>query len=56
VVLKCLSLVVGILLLEKAQKSMLLNLILPSLDILIDGPQLLNNLHVYLQYVLLDYL
>jgi hypothetical protein len=54
VVQKCLSLTVVILSFEPAYESMLPNLIMPSLNILIYGLRLLNNLHVYLQTVLLD--
>jgi hypothetical protein len=54
VVQECLSLTVVILSLEPAHESMLPNLIIPSLNILIYGLGLVNNLHVYLQTVLLD--
>jgi hypothetical protein len=51
---ECLSLTVGILPLEPAYETMLPNLIMPSLNILIYSLGLVNNLHVYLQTVLLD--
>jgi hypothetical protein len=51
---KCLSLTIAILPLEPAHETMLPNLIMPSLNILINGLGLVNNLHVYLQTVLLD--
>jgi hypothetical protein len=51
---ECLSLTVIILPLEQTHKTMLLNLILPSLNILIYGLGLVNNLHVYLQTIFLD--
>jgi hypothetical protein len=51
---KCLSLTVGILPLEPAHETMLSNLIMPSLNILIYSLGLVNNLHVYLQTVILD--
>jgi hypothetical protein len=54
VVLKCLSFTVGIHPLKPAHESMLPNLIMPSLNILINSPRLLNCLHVNLQSVLLD--
>jgi flagellar biosynthesis protein FliQ len=54
VVLKCLCLTIRIFPLEPAHESMLPNLIMPSLNILIHGPWLLNNLHVYIQSVVLD--
>jgi hypothetical protein len=53
-VLKCLRLTVGFLPFEEAHESMLLNLIIPSLDVHINGPRLLNNLHVYHEAVFLD--
>jgi hypothetical protein len=53
-VLKCLSLTVGIFSFKDAHESMLLNPIMPSLNIYINGPGLLSNLHVYRQTVLLD--
>jgi hypothetical protein len=53
-VLKCLSLTVGILPFEDAHESMLPNPIMPSLNINIDGPGLLSNLQVYRQTVVLD--
>jgi hypothetical protein len=56
VVLECLSLIVGFLPLEHARESILPNLIMPGLNILINGPWLLNNLHVNHQSVVLDYL
>jgi hypothetical protein len=49
---ECLSLIVGILLLEPAYETMLPNLIMPSLNILIYSLGLVNNLHAYLQTVL----
>jgi hypothetical protein len=51
---KCLSLTVVILPLEPVHETMLPNLIMPSLNILIYGLELVNNLQVYLQTVLLD--
>jgi hypothetical protein len=53
-VFKCLSLTVGILPLKLAHESMFPNLITPNLNILIDCPRLLNNLHVYIQTFVLD--
>jgi hypothetical protein len=53
-VLKCLSLTVGIFSFEDAHESMLPNPIMPSLNIYIDGPGLLSNFHVYHKNVLLD--
>ena len=52
--LKCLGIIVGILSFEDAWESMLSNLIIPSLNIHIDGLGLLNDIHVYFQIVLLD--
>jgi hypothetical protein len=52
--LECLGLRVGILPFEDACESRLPNLILPSLNIHIDGLGLLNDIHVYFQIVLLD--
>jgi hypothetical protein len=54
VVLKCLSLTIGILPFEKANESMLPNLIMPSLNIIIDSLGLFNNLYVYFQTVVFD--
>jgi hypothetical protein len=51
---ECLGLTIGILPLEPAHETMLPNLIMPSLNILIYSLGLVNNLHVYLQIVLLD--
>jgi hypothetical protein len=53
-VLKCLRLAIGILPFEEAHKSMLPNLIMPTLDVHIKGPGLLNSLHVYHQAIFLD--
>jgi hypothetical protein len=53
-VLKYLGLTIRILPLEHARESKFPNLIMPSLNIHIDGPGLLNNIHVYIQNVLLD--
>jgi hypothetical protein len=53
-VLKCLGLTVGILPFEHFHESRLPNLIMPSLNIHIDGPGLLNAIHVNFQTVLLD--
>jgi hypothetical protein len=52
---KCLILTIEILPLELANDSMFLNLITPSLNILIYGLWLLNNLHVYLQTLFFNY-
>jgi hypothetical protein len=52
--LESLGLRVGILPFEDACESRLPNLILPSLNIHIDGLGLLNDIHVYFQIVLLD--
>jgi hypothetical protein len=52
--LECLGLSVGILLFEDAWESRLPNLIMPSLNIHIDGLGLLNDIHVYFQIVFLD--
>jgi hypothetical protein len=52
--LECLGLSVGILPFEDAWESRLPNLIMPSLNIHIDGLGLLNDIHVYFQIVLLD--
>ena len=54
VVLKCFSLTIGILPFEKANESMLPNLITPSLNIIINGLRLFNNMHVYFQTVVFD--
>jgi hypothetical protein len=51
---ECLSLTIAILSLEPAHETMVPNLIMPSLNLLIYGLGLVNNLHVYLQTVLLD--
>jgi hypothetical protein len=53
-VLKCVRLTVGILPFEEAHESMLPNLIMPSLDVHINGPRLFNNLHVYHQAIFVD--
>jgi hypothetical protein len=52
--LECLAPSVEILPFEDACESRLPNLIMPSLNIHIDGFGLLNNIHVYFQIVLLD--
>jgi hypothetical protein len=52
-VLKCLSLTVGIFPFEDAHESMLPSSIMPSLNIHIDGPGFLSHLHVNLHTVLL---
>jgi hypothetical protein len=51
---ECLSLTVVIPPLEHIHETMLPNLIMLSLNILIYGLGLVNNLHVYFQTVLLD--
>jgi hypothetical protein len=53
-VLKCLRLTIGFLSFEEAHESMLPNLIMPSLYVHINGPGLLNDLHVYQQAIFLD--
>ena len=53
-VYKCLCLSVGLLASEVANESMLPNLIMPSLNVLRDGPGLLSNIHVYHQAIFLD--
>jgi hypothetical protein len=52
--LECLALSVGILPFEDACESRLPNLIMPSLNIHIDGFGLLNDIDVYFQIFLLD--
>jgi hypothetical protein len=52
-VLKCLSLTVGILPFEDAHESMLPNSIMPSMNIHIHGSGLLSNFQVYRQTVVL---
>jgi hypothetical protein len=54
VLLKCLSLIVCIRPLEPAHKFVVSNLIVPSLNVPINGPQRLISLHVYLNPVVLD--
>jgi hypothetical protein len=53
-VLKCLRLTVGFLPFEEAHESLLPNLIVPTLDVHINGPGLLNDLHIYQQAIFLD--
>jgi hypothetical protein len=53
-VLKCLGLTVGLLPFEDSHESKLPNLIMPSLNIHIDGPRLLNAIHVNFQAIFLD--
>jgi hypothetical protein len=52
--LECLGLSIGILPFEDACESRLPNLIMPSLNIHIDGLGPFNDIHVYFQIVLLD--
>ena len=54
VVLKFLSLCIGILAFEPPQVTILPNLIVPSLNIFINSPRLLHTFSAYLQAILLD--
>jgi hypothetical protein len=54
VVVTCLSLSVGVLCFKPLHESILPNLIMSSLNILINGPRLLNSLSAYLQSVFID--
>jgi hypothetical protein len=54
VVFKCLSLSVGVLLVEPPHESILPNLIMPSLNELTNNLRLLNTLNAYLQTVLIE--